>query len=219
MTASIQVTSLHVCQGTMKNYSYIVYQNGLSPALIIDPAWELEKYLAVFQEKQLKPQAILLTHLHLDHTHLVSFFQKKYQLPVYASIEAKEIATHFFHHEQTLLFSTIPCTSYSTPGHTPESSCFLIGEHLFTGDTLFIEGCGMCFEESSNPKALYKSLQFLKKTISPQTKIYPGHRYGQYPGVSFKDVLDQNLYLNIQDEERFIQFRMRPKQYNLFNFL
>ena len=219
----IHVISLHVCAGSMKNYSYIVYKNHERKAIVIDPAWEFVKYLDIFKEYDLEPGAILLTHLHHDHINLTDLFLERYSIDLWAAVPAQNALktvpnARFFQHKETLVLCDLPCTTYITPGHTPESSCFLIGDHFFTGDTLFIEGCGMCFGDSGDPKALYKSIQFLKDTLSPEIKIYPGHRYVEYPGIAYKEVLKKNIYLHIENEDTFIRFRMRPGQTQLFNF-
>jgi len=90
---------------------------------------------------------------------------------------------------------------------------------FFCGDTLFIEGCGLCSGKGADPNNMFDTLQKLKAKISPQTRIYPGHCYGKPVGQSFKYVLENNIYLQFDGREKFVAFRMRPHQSNLFKFL
>jgi glyoxylase-like metal-dependent hydrolase (beta-lactamase superfamily II) len=96
-----------------------------------------------------------------------------------------------------------------TPGHTAGGICYLIENNLFSGDTLFAEGCGYCSGRGADPRAMFHSPQLLKRTIAPQTLVFPGHSYGQLPGQTFGSLLKNNIYLAFDDERKFVQFRMR----------
>ena len=109
-------------------------------------------------------------------------------------------------------------TPILTPGHTCGSMCFLFEGNLFTADTLFAEGCGICFAEGSNPAELFHSIQKLKAMIPPETRILPGHSYGLPPGQPFSRLLNQNIYLQFEKEEDFIAYRMRSGQTGWANF-
>ena len=220
----ICIVPLHVCYGSMKNYSYIFFRKHSKHAVIVDPAWELHKYTDAFQLYGIEPSHILLTHAHHDHLNLVETFLDLYPVEVWVS--AKESAKlpfptacmKQFSHSQVLQLSDLECTAFHTPGHTPGSSCFLVGDHFFSGDTLFIEGCGMCFDAESNPEDLYTSIMFLKRTIPAWIKVYPGHRFQAYPGQTFEYLLKNNIYLHLDKKEDFIKFRLRNNQLNLFDF-
>jgi hydroxyacylglutathione hydrolase len=220
----MRVIPLHVCNGSMKNYSYIVASMQSKNAIIIDPAWELQKYIDILQLYGLIPAHILLTHAHHDHINLVDTFIKRYELVVWISEKQTKLLPfpmtnlRFFSHLEILSLGDLKCRVFLTPGHTPESSCFLIDSHFFSGDTLFIEGCGMCNPFEGNPEDLFESLMFLKKILSPNVKIYPGHRYQAYPGQTFDYVLKNNLYFHLEDKNEFIKYRMRKNQQSLFDF-
>jgi hydroxyacylglutathione hydrolase len=222
----IIVIPLHVCGMNFKNYSYVLHAEGSPEAIVIDPAWELNKYIDCFFSHSLIPRHVLLTHTHYDHINLINEFINRYGVPVWVSdVESGRIKIQesfintFFHGEILRLSNFISCTAYLTPGHSPGSSCFVIGSNIFTGDTLFIEGCGMCSESKANPEELYTSLGFLKKLALDKDMIYPGHRYGAYPGQTFEYVLSNNIYFHFEKKDDFVSYRMRPNQGSLFNFL
>jgi len=218
------VISVHVCSANFKNYSYVLFSPISKHAIIIDPAWEIEKYTEVFNRHGLIPNHILLTHTHYDHMNLVKFFTDQYHVNVWVHEKERKrlsflgTSIHCFSHLEVLKLNDLECTVFSTPGHSPGSSCFYIGSNLFSGDTLFIEGCGICTEPEANPGDLYESIMFLKNTISSEIKIYPGHRFQSYPGEKMDFVLKNNIYLHLENKVDFVTYRMRDNQLNLFNF-
>jgi hydroxyacylglutathione hydrolase len=95
----------------------------------------------------------------------------------------------------------------------------LIGENLFTGDVLFAEGCCMC-PDTEAAHAMFASLEHLKTRVRPQTRIFPGHSYGQPPGRPMSQLRRENIYLQFSNQESFAAFRLRKRQdiARLFSF-
>ena len=79
--------------------------------------------------------------------------------------------------ESTVNVGDMPVRIIHTPGHTPGSLCFLAGEKLISGDTLFIGSCGRVDLPGSNPEDLYYSLNDKLKNLPEETVLYPGHNY------------------------------------------
>jgi hydroxyacylglutathione hydrolase len=206
------------------NYTYIIIDKKTKQTAIIDPAWELYKIESLLQRLNIKPTMMLLTHSHFDHVNLVGPLLKRYCPQVFMS--SAEINFFGFkcrnlnslgHHDLIMLGETqISCLL--TPGHTIGSSCYLLQDSLFTGDTIFIEGCGICNTVSGNPKKMFESIQEIKVDVNPDVKIYPGHSYGKDPGYPLKHLLKENIYFQIESIEHFVSFRMRQNQKGLFNF-
>ena len=88
-----------------------------------------------------------------------------------------------------------------TPGHTPGSQCFLIGNRLVAGDTLFVQGCGRVDLPGGDPEAMYYSLTGKLAKLPPQTVLYPGHDYGSTPTSTIAEELRQNYYLKVHSLE------------------
>ncbi len=76
----------------------------------------------------------------------------------------------------------------------------------------------MCWGKGANPIDLYNSLNRLKNVVENENLIFPGHSYGKKPGVSFGYILKNNLYIDIQDVDKFVNIRMRKNQNSLFKF-
>lgn len=208
----------------MKNYCYLVVDHESKEALLVDPAWDLHKIETKLQETQTRCTTILLTHSHIDHVHLVERLSERYRPQVMMS--RIEIDYYSFRcprlipleEFRAIPFGTTEITPLLTPGHTKGSMCFWVENNLFTGDTLFAEGCGICTGKGADPEAMFQSLQQLKRIIPPHTLIYPGHSFGHSPGQLFSHLLQCNLYLNFQTLDEFVAYRTRKGQTGWFNF-
>lgn len=226
----LTVKLFNVTGPVLKNQCYLVHHN--KQGLLIDPAWDAAQIHNYIQLHQIHIFGILLTHAHNDHTHLAGSFAGYYNCPAYMS-ETEITSSGFqlddlqaFQHRDILFNTPFKVQALLTPGHTPGSACFLISDtepstvsfqtevkrrqtHLFSGDTVFIEGVGGCYDLNSDPTALYHSVQLLKNTIPPDTYIWPGHSYGETPGKSLDYLLNNNIYFQLDKIEHFVKFRMR----------
>ena len=218
------VVVLDVRYGSMKNYNYLVVDPETRQAVIVDPAWEMGKIEQAVSDARATLRGVLVTHSHPDHMDLARPLAEKYDCPIWMS--NAEIAVMRF---KTPRLAGIDSSSWRvgqmliepilTPGHTPGSTCYLIGANLFTGDVLFAEGCGMCPDVQS-AYAMFASLELLKARLDPGTRIFPGHSYGQPAGQSMSRLRRENIYLQFPDKESFAAFRLRSTQdrAKLFSF-
>ncbi|MBP2000167.1 glyoxylase-like metal-dependent hydrolase (beta-lactamase superfamily II) [Paenibacillus shirakamiensis] len=210
-----EVIAIRTSGPYLVNYCYILIDLKTKQAVIIDPAWELELIEGVINKHKLNLTFIALTHSHHDHVNLVEPLVEHFNASVLMSQE--EINYYGYRcrnlmglqdREEFWLGST-RVLAIHTPGHTAGSMCFWAEQHLFTGDTLFIEGCGFCHLKGGSAEEMFYSIQEIKGLISPQTKIYPGHCYGSEPGISMEELSKQNIYIQLEQKEHFISFRMR----------
>ncbi|WP_236905062.1 MBL fold metallo-hydrolase [Clostridium formicaceticum] len=193
-------------------------------AAIVDPSWEVEIIVNVLSKLEVELSTILLTHSHYDHVNMVDALIMKYNPMVYMSyIEAnyyrfkcKNLITIDDMDLVSVGQTEIRCLA--TPGHTAGGSCYLLKGSLFTGDTIFIEGCGICTGKGASAEDMFESIQKIKSIVRPDVRIYPGHSYGKKPGYSMEYLMKENIYLHINDKKHFIEFRNRKNQKNLFIF-
>jgi len=201
--------------GAFINYNYLIVDDTSKNAAIIDPAWDLEAIEKELSTQKARLTHILLTHSHHDHTNLVNQLVEKYDCDVYIHHEESRYYKFISHnminfkHLDIIYLGNTKITCYHTPGHTTGSSCFMFADCIFTGDTLFNEGCGICTPEGGDPYQMYHSLNILKNNIQPNMRIFPGHCFGSKPGMSYKDVLKINIYLQINQIDTFVSYRMR----------
>jgi len=206
------------------NYSYIIIDRASKEAAIVDPAWELGKVTTTLDGLGVRLTQILLTHSHIDHVNLVSPLVELYNPMVFMS--AKEIDFYGFRcknlnpvcHLDSIKLGHTLIECLFTPGHTAGGMCFVLPDSIFTGDTIFIEGCGICNTQGGSPEKMFESIQMVKNMVHPNTLVYPGHSYGKEPGCSLSLLMDENIYFLIEKRGIFVNFRMRKNQKYLKSF-
>ena len=215
-TAQPRVSVLKMQFHMMTNYNYLVVDPATRQAVIVDPAWQMDKIDQALELAQAELAGILVTHSHPDHLNLAAPLSERLRCPIWMS--KREIADSGFQSERLVGIDNAPwyvggmqIQPILTPGHTPGCVCFLVGDNLFTGDVLFAEGCGMC-PDMEGAYAMYQSLEYLKVLIEPHTQIYPGHSYGKAPGQPFSQLLRDNIYLQFKNPQSFAAFRLRRMQ-------
>ncbi|MFT5697569.1 MAG: hydroxyacylglutathione hydrolase [Desulforhopalus sp.] len=160
------------------NFSYLLICEESGKAAIVDPA-EYYPISQVIDKLKVEIVAIYCTHHHADHIGGLDEFCEEYPDVQVAGFEgdAGRIAlmTHRLKDGDVVEFGNIHGSVKHTPGHTSGGICFLFGEHLFTGDTLFGAGCGRLFE--GTPEQMYRSLHSLTDDLDDGVKVYFGHEY------------------------------------------
>ncbi len=199
---------------SMKNFTYLVVDPTTLKSVIVDPAWEMEKIAQALRETGATLSGILVTHAHPDHVHLAQPLAQFYDCPIWISnVELSTLSAPRWVGIQASPWSVgqMRIEPIHTPGHTPGSMCYLIGNNLFSGDVLFAEGCGLC-SDTHAAYDMFESLETLKSRLGPDIRIYPGHSYGVTPGQDFSRLLKENMYLQFADKASFAAFRLRSGQ-------
>lgn len=207
-----------------RNYSYLIVDKVSKQAAVIDPAWQFESFNRIMTENKYILSLVLLTHSHYDHTNLVDDLVNRYSIKVFMSL--KEIEYYSYKCENLyelydgdiISIGSTSISCMSTPGHTAGGMCYILNDLMFTGDTIFIEGCGICNEKGGCPSLMFDSIQRVKREVHGHTKIYSGHSYGKEPGNQLNYLLKMNVYMQLDNIDVFIKFRMRNNQKRLFDF-
>lgn len=169
--------------GYMTN-CYILRQEASSQCLIIDPGYEAGRILSVLQQKQLEPEAILLTHGHFDHVGAVQDLAAETDCDVYIAeadlslppmiTNGKLYYTHTYPASGTLNLAGLAIRVLPTPGHTPGSVCLLVEDTMFSGDTLFQGSCGRTDLPGGSWEQIAASLKTLA-ALPGDYRVLPGH--------------------------------------------
>lgn len=169
--------------GYMTN-CYILRQEASSKCLIIDPGYEAGRILSVLQQKQLEPEAILLTHGHFDHVGAVQDLAAETDCDVYIAeadlslppmiTNGKLYYTHTYPASGTLNLAGLAIRVLPTPGHTPGSVCLLVEDTMFSGDTLFQGSCGRTDLPGGSWERIAASLKTLA-ALPGDYRVLPGH--------------------------------------------
>ena len=160
-------------------YTYIVFDETSRDAVIIDPVdVQLERDLATLRQFGLKLCWTVETHAHADHItsagQLAELAGAKTAAPQGCGIDTAAVQLK---DGDTLQFGGEQLKALHTPGHTAGSMSFLWRDHVFTGDTLLINGCGRTDFQSGSAEALYHSLTQVLFALPDTTTVWPGHDY------------------------------------------
>lgn len=159
--------------------SYLVGSAG--EAAVIDPAVEPDVFLGLAEARGWTITSVLDTHIHADHLsrsrELAERCGARQWLPVQ---QRARYAFSAIAGGDVLPVGGAALETIETPGHTPESVCYRVGEALFTGDTLFLSAVGRPDLETDaegargRARSLYRSLQRLRQ-LPGTTMVLPGH--------------------------------------------
>jgi hydroxyacylglutathione hydrolase len=169
-------------RGTGNNYAYLVTDSKTKDAVIIDPANPPE-VLPVLKQKtdagDINLKSIINTHHHHDHAGGNVEITKHYPVPIIGGKDCEKVTQTPPHNSTFTVGSGIKVTALHTPCHTQDSICYFFEDGndraVFTGDTLFIGGCGRFFE--GNAKEMNAALNDVLASLPEDTKVYPGHEY------------------------------------------
>jgi hydroxyacylglutathione hydrolase len=216
LSSAISVELVRTSYRGFVNNTYVL-RDALGTCMFVDPAWNLAPYLAYLSDHQVRCAGVLITHYHYDHINLANTLVARLGVPVYVGRDE----SHFYglSFDRTVLleagesipFGRFEVSALVTPGHTRGSTCYLVADRIFTGDTVFNEGCGNCVDMGSDARDMYRSLQLVKSVARADARVYPGHSYGTEPGRTMKEILNTNIYFQIDDEDTFAKFRMRKR--------
>ncbi len=213
--SEIKIFSIEALEmGPMDNFIYLIHDHATHRAAIVDPAWDVAKIIMKAQDIGVKITDILITHGHADHINGIDELLGHCDAEVHmlkAEVNFSELpikkATLHYGGDEIMLGQT-KIKILHTPGHSPGSACFHIGNELITGDTLFVFGCGHCKLAGANPNELFNSLNKIKKEMPLDTIIRPGHNYAELPSTTLSEQIKGNPFLNFHDIESFSKYRM-----------
>ena len=191
-------------------YTYLIASKKGREALIIDPVLEnIDIYIEVLNELNLKLVKVIDTHIHADHITGASQLKKKTNCSTImgehspsdtVEIKVKEV--------EIIKIDKLKIRAIYTPGHTSDSYSFLMNNFLFSGDTLLINGTGRTDFQNGNAKDAYNSIFNKLLKLPEETILYPAHDYnGKEMSTIGKEkkfnprlqVSNQNEYVEIMD--------------------
>lgn len=206
--------------------AYYIESNG--EAAIIDPLRDVAAYIELAEERKAKIVYILETHFHADFVsgHLDLARQTGAKI-IYGPTAKAGFEIEVAEDGQAFALGDKIITVMHTPGHTPESSCFLLSDEnkvplaLFTGDTLFLGDVGRPdlaqkianLNEKELAAVLYKSIYDKILSLPDSVLIYPGHGAGSACGKNMmKETVDTlgnqrkvNYALKNLTQEQFVE--------------
>ena len=180
---------------TLGNYqtnTYIVHNSESPTCAIIDPGFEAKTILAKVKALGLAVDAILLTHGHFDHVGAVeeiveatgcklwmreadwSQFPNPVNLRLFPLANCDFTEVQLCEEDEIIHAGGLTFRVMETPGHTWGSACYLCGDAIFSGDTLFARSCGRTDLPGGDWDTIQESLTRLRDLPGDFT-VYPGH--------------------------------------------
>jgi glyoxylase-like metal-dependent hydrolase (beta-lactamase superfamily II)/rhodanese-related sulfurtransferase len=164
---------------TSGTYTYLLASRRGGEALIIDPVLErVERYLQLVRELDLRLVKAVDTHLHADHiTGLGALRDRTHCITVMGEHTQADVVSMRVAEGDHIDIEGVRLDVLYTPGHTDDSYSYLLGDRVFTGDTLLIRGTGRTDFQNGDPRAQYDSIFNKLIKLPDETLVYPAHDY------------------------------------------
>ncbi len=185
----MKIDSLAV--GPIGTNCYLLQDEAAKLCAVIDPGDEPQRIIAAVAQTGCTPTMVLLTHGHFDHyTGLAGLLEQWPDLPVY--IHENDVTDRaaggfdllfprlgeknqrYYKDGDRLTLGSLTIQVLETPGHSRGSVCLVVGDVIFSGDTLFYGSCGRTDFAGGSYEDILRSLKRLAQ-LPGQYKVYPGH--------------------------------------------
>jgi len=188
-------------------YTYVISSGKGREALIIDPVIEhTDEYIKVLDKLELKLVKVLDTHIHADHiTGLNELSKRTTCSKVMGEKSKSEVIDLKVKDDDEINIENIKLKTIYTPGHTDCSYSFLMGDRVFTGDTLLINGTGRTDFQNGSAHDAYNSLFGKLLKLPEETLVYPAHDYNGKKNSTIGNEKNNNPRLQVSSKEEYAE--------------
>ena len=188
-------------------YTYLISSGNGREALIIDPVLEnINEYINILKESDLKLVKVIDTHIHADHvtgaSKLKDITKCSTIMGDHTPAESVEIKVK---DDEYINLDNLKIRAMYTPGHTSDSYSFLMNNYLFSGDTLLINGTGRTDFQNGNAKDAYNSIFNKLLKLPEETLLYPAHDYKGEKVSTIGKEKKQNPRLQINNVDEYVE--------------
>jgi sulfur dioxygenase len=162
-------------------FTYLLADPDTGEAVLLDPVLEqVERDTTLLEQLGLELVATLETHVHADHITAAAVLRERLGsqviVPRAAGVTGADVEVG---EGDTVAFGRFVLEVRPTPGHTVGGTTYVLAEQgmAFTGDTLFVRGCGRTDFQGGDAATLYRSVHAQIFTLPDATLLYPGHDY------------------------------------------
>lgn len=174
--------------------TYIVYED--AGGIIIDPGNSTDIILEKAKELNINLEYIFITHCHYDHIEYMEDLREKLNIPLVSGNKASKniqnpninlslygLGFKLYAKESDIIlkdgeiknFCGMDIKCIYTPGHTDCGVCYVIGDSIFTGDTLFLRSIGRSDLPTGNQETLINTIKEKLYTLDDELNVYSGH--------------------------------------------
>jgi len=196
--------------GQMANFGYLIGDPEAKVAAVIDPSFDARALQKAAGENGFTIELILNTHHHPDHV----FDNERLANETGGKVAAHRLSRVrkdiVLEDRAILHLGSLGITVEHTPGHSPDSCCFVVGGRVFTGDCLFVGDCGRVDLPGSDIDQMYDSLFHRVRKMDDELVVCPGHHYGPTPTSTIGAERRTNPTLQPRTLEEFKVFMKAP---------
>jgi len=200
--------------GPMENFIYIIQDHATKKAAVVDPAWEVGEIVTRAAQLGVNITDILLTHSHHDHINGIDAMLEKYDAQIHLLKAESDFwgrykgSTALHYGGDNIKVGKTEINILHTPGHTPGSACYHVGDNLIAGDTLFVFGCGRCDLAGGDPGQMFDTLKRITTELPGETILHPGHNYAEKSTSTLTEQIEGNPFMYFDNREDFVRYRM-----------
>ena len=197
-------------------YTYLIASSKGREALIIDPVLEnVNEYINLLKELDLKLVKVIDTHIHADHvtgaSKLKNITKCSTIMGDHTPADTVEIKVK---DDEYIILDNLKIKAMYTPGHTSDSYSFLMDNYLFSGDTLLINGTGRTDFQNGSAETQYDSLFNKLLKLPDKTIVYPAHDYNGKKFSTIGDEKNKNPRLQVENVDQYIEIMNNLKLAN-----
>jgi glyoxylase-like metal-dependent hydrolase (beta-lactamase superfamily II)/rhodanese-related sulfurtransferase len=194
-------------------YSYVLASRPGGEALILDPVLEkVDRYCQLLRELDLKLVKAVDTHLHADHvTGLGELRDRTHCMTVMGDQTKADVVAMRVADGDKVTIEGLSLDVMYTPGHTDDSYSYLMGDRVFTGDTLLIRGTGRTDFQNGSSRAQYDSIFNRLLKLPDETMVFPAH---DYKGDTVSTIGEEKRYnprLQVRSVDDYIELMANLK--------
>ena len=160
-------------------YTYLIASDKGREALVIDPVLEnVQLYIQLLKELDLKLVKVIDTHIHADHITAAAKLKDKTNCSTIMGEHTPSNTVEIkIKNDEIIYIDDLKIRAIYTPGHTKDSYSFIMNDYLFSGDALLINGTGRTDFQGGSSKDSYNSIFNKLLKLPEETLLYPAHDY------------------------------------------
>lgn len=196
--------------GAMQNFGYLIGDPVAKVAAVIDPSFDARILQKAARENGYAIGLVFNTHHHPDHV----FDNERLADETGAKIAAHRLSRVrkdiVLEDGDVVKVGELKVKVIHTPGHSPDSCCYIVSGRVFTGDCVFVGDCGRVDLPGSSVDQMYDSLFNMVRRMDGDLIVCPGHHYGKTPLSTIGEEKRTNYTLQRRTLEEFRQFMASP---------
>jgi len=200
--------------GNFAVFAYLIGGDAGGEGLVIDPADDVDKIIALADEQKITIKYILNTHAHVDHVMGNEEMKRKTRAKIIIHEEdapwltripssmlsmfggrSSPPADHTVKDGDLIQVGHLTLKVLHTPGHSPGGMSMYLDKAVFTGDTLFVGAVGRTDLPGGSWPLMLQSIKTKLLTLPDETIVWPGHNYGSAPTSTIKNERLNNPFL------------------------